>query len=619
MKTAAMTALDAAKAYTKRGWSVIPLLHKDKKPAGRWEEFQHRLPTAEELQTFRNGRKNLGIVTGEISGLLVIDVDVDPSKQLNGGKALGELEGKYGALPKTVQVATPRGGRHLYFRYLQGYDVRNSAGILGEGLDVRGNFGYVVGVPSILPNGNYEFVPGHSFEEIGLAAPPDWLLKLLTQKQHKTSPSTSNGNGNGTIPQGRRNAHFTSLAGTMRRKGCDQPAIEKALLEENAAKCNPPLPEDEIQSIAASVCRYEPSEATPSAEGGKLAETLQNIESLLLRFVEFETPGLATLLALWVVQTYAIEYFNFCGFVSLQSSTPRCGKTRLLELLALLAADSPTVTTFPSAAVLFRSKRRVIVLDEVDGLRNKDKEAHGDLMSILNCAFKRGSVVERVAKTKEGFTVEAHNAYRAIALAGLEKLSDALTDRAFIIRLKRAAHRMPRLNTRTLEPVAEKIKAQAEGWMTNNVDEIHEIYSTLEDETAELKGRDDRLQDIAEPLLTLALLADAETPGAGITDSFMKAIEAVDGRREKSNREEQLLNFLEIAKTHLNKSSEVFVESATLVQNCGKSDSLGWIETTKKLSNFLKNFDLSPFSQSGKVRGYTLTSEWVKEWEVRYR
>jgi len=62
------------------------------------------------------------------------------------------------------------------------------------------------------------------------------------------------------IPEGQRNDHLTSMAGGMRRSGFGQSAIEAALLEENADKCQPPLEEKEVRSIARSVAQYEPAQ-----------------------------------------------------------------------------------------------------------------------------------------------------------------------------------------------------------------------------------------------------------------------------------------------------------------------------------------------------------------------
>lgn len=63
--------------------------------------------------------------------------------------------------------------------------------------------------------------------------------------------------GSDVIPEGGRNFALTSLAGVMRSKGFSPEAIEVALQAENLSRCDPPLHEDEVSSIAASVSRYE--------------------------------------------------------------------------------------------------------------------------------------------------------------------------------------------------------------------------------------------------------------------------------------------------------------------------------------------------------------------------
>jgi hypothetical protein len=67
------------------------------------------------------------------------------------------------------------------------------------------------------------------------------------------------------IGAGRRNAHLTSLAGSMRRRGMSAEALAAALLAENVTRCRPPLPECEVSAIAASVARYSPAETNASA------------------------------------------------------------------------------------------------------------------------------------------------------------------------------------------------------------------------------------------------------------------------------------------------------------------------------------------------------------------
>jgi hypothetical protein len=78
--------------------------------------------------------------------IFVLDVD-----GLDAAASLRKLEDRYGTLPETVASITPRGS-HLFFKSENGA-VRNSAGAIAPGLDIRGDGGYVVLPPSIHPSG----------------------------------------------------------------------------------------------------------------------------------------------------------------------------------------------------------------------------------------------------------------------------------------------------------------------------------------------------------------------------------------------------------------------------------------------------------------------------------
>jgi hypothetical protein len=86
----------------------------------------------------------IGVVTGAKSNIWVLDVD----PRAGGLETLRALEQQHGELPKTITVRTGSGGLHVYFKY-PGPNYRNTAGALGEGLDTRGDGGYVVGPGSI--------------------------------------------------------------------------------------------------------------------------------------------------------------------------------------------------------------------------------------------------------------------------------------------------------------------------------------------------------------------------------------------------------------------------------------------------------------------------------------
>jgi putative DNA primase/helicase len=191
---------------------------------------------------------NIGVATGKEAGFFALDVD--PRK--GGAEALASLEAKHDNLPETLTADTGGGGVHLLFKYPD-LPVKNSAGELGPGLDIKGEGGAIVVAPSLHAGGKrYRWR-----NAAPIAKAPEWLLLLLREAQK--SRANRSATIVATIPEGRRNDTLTSLAGTMRRRGMGAEEIEAALLVTNSKRCDPPLAENEVRKIASSVCRYKPA------------------------------------------------------------------------------------------------------------------------------------------------------------------------------------------------------------------------------------------------------------------------------------------------------------------------------------------------------------------------
>lgn len=197
---------------------------------------------------------NVGVATGAQSGLVVLDVDA-----AHGGEdSLDELLSEHGKLPETAEVLTGGGGRHIYFRH-PGSEIRNSAGKLGSGLDVRGDGGYVVGPGSAHISGRtYDWEASSDPEQVGVAPMPRWLIERCARKSDSSGCSVTLTEG--VVQEGGRNAWLTSLAGSLRRRGVGELAIARALWCINSQHCTPALDVAEVRAIAHSVIRYAPAE-----------------------------------------------------------------------------------------------------------------------------------------------------------------------------------------------------------------------------------------------------------------------------------------------------------------------------------------------------------------------
>jgi hypothetical protein len=168
-------------------WAVFPLRPDGKEPVTErgFHDASQDSATAVEIWS-RRPTWNVGVATGAVSGLVVIDVDP------GGDETIQALKRSLGPLPPTLVALTPRGA-HAYFRH-PGVEVRCSAGRLGHGVDVRADGGYVVAPPSRIHAAVYRWrLPAGQVEPLpsDLADLPDSWVEVMAS--HATSRVTGEG------------------------------------------------------------------------------------------------------------------------------------------------------------------------------------------------------------------------------------------------------------------------------------------------------------------------------------------------------------------------------------------------------------------------------------------
>jgi hypothetical protein len=193
---------------------------------------------------------NIGIATGTISNIFVLDVD-----GTDGETSLRKLEQTHGALPPTVEAITGK-GRHCYYKLGQ-HKISNSAGVIGAGLDIRGTGGYVLAPPSVHPTGRVYAWSVDGTDEFATA--PDWLHALVdSDSAGKAGKPLEHWHKVLTEPirDGQRNVTLASLTGKYLHMGVnDAFLLFDTIMCINLARCEPPLSADEIEVIVSSVIR----------------------------------------------------------------------------------------------------------------------------------------------------------------------------------------------------------------------------------------------------------------------------------------------------------------------------------------------------------------------------
>ncbi len=257
--------LDHALALAAQGFKVFPV-----KPGAKAPPLLHGWPERassdpETLRTFWSAvpDANIGI---HCDGLLV--VDIDPKN--DGFASLLKLEMEHGELPGTLEIATPSGGRHAYFRTTS--PVANTTSCLGRGIDVRSRGGYVVAAGSDV-SGTGSYAVKH---QAPIADAPPWLVDLAgrapedrpavhdlvadaPRSAFETAQAWLEAQAPAVEGEG-GDARTFAVACGLRDRGVSQAqAVE--LIESWNAKCSPPWTPREIITKVRNAYKYAQNEA----------------------------------------------------------------------------------------------------------------------------------------------------------------------------------------------------------------------------------------------------------------------------------------------------------------------------------------------------------------------
>lgn len=204
---------------------------------------------------------NVGIATGEISNIFVLDIDTDIDKEtgMSGFEALAELEEKYGNLPPTPHQITGSGGLHYVFKFHVG--IKNKGRIFPS-IDIRGDGGYIVAAPSLHESGKeYVWELEHRPSDIDVADAPGWLIEKTLNKhkngRYKAKPSEEYLNILQGVSDGERNNSLTSLIGHLLARKIDYRVAYELVKLWNINRVDPPLEEEVVLNTFNNLLRRE--------------------------------------------------------------------------------------------------------------------------------------------------------------------------------------------------------------------------------------------------------------------------------------------------------------------------------------------------------------------------
>jgi hypothetical protein len=234
--------LKTALNFAQRGIPTFPL--KGKEPLTR---HGFKDATTDPRRVYLWGNRypgaNIGIPTGSISGIVVVDLDEETPEAM-------EI---WNSLPETVEAQTGR-GLHRYYSIPKGARVRSRK--LAPGLDLKADRGYVVVPPSVHPSGvQYKWVSCQT----DISPLPEELIEPepTPQGSRQRDPSTV-GIDTGPIFEGSRDNTLARIAGRLHDGTRSLDELAEELLKINAQRCEPALPDQQVLKVARSIHGREP-------------------------------------------------------------------------------------------------------------------------------------------------------------------------------------------------------------------------------------------------------------------------------------------------------------------------------------------------------------------------
>jgi len=247
--------------------SVMPV-GKDKRPLLKsWKHLQTTPATPDEVtawwQTYPDA--NLGIITGKISGITVIDLD----SYKPGAPSIDTF-------PETYTVSTGNGGTHLYYKHAEGLTISANAYPQYPHLDIRSEGGFVVAPPSITSFIKDNAPSGGPYTVIKNIALAPFPIHLFPQKKPRKTLQTTVG---ATV--GSRNDNLTSVIGTLLLSHRESDWYAKVLpaIQHINLTYTPPLPNDEVLATFNSIVSLEHNRRM-SESGGEANEDEEAVRSM---------------------------------------------------------------------------------------------------------------------------------------------------------------------------------------------------------------------------------------------------------------------------------------------------------------------------------------------------
>jgi hypothetical protein len=357
-------------------------------------------------------------------------------------------------------------------------------------------------------------------------------------------------------------------------------------------KCFQCLPEEWMEHgyqidrmpVVDSGCRWEQKQLIQflrnEGEALSLADVLQYVRETLIKYVDFTDPRCFSIVAVWIVMTYFYQLFPAVPYLHL-TGLKGSGKTKVLQIAALLGFNGELVTSTSSAASITRlvhSSGATLGVDEAEDLWNVCDESSSALQDVLRSGYKKGILVTKCEKDATGNHVVVRlDPFSPKMLSGIRGLEDALSSRCIEVLMLRTTNRKV-ANTEIIPSASEWQDLRALVYPANLLAMPEVEKAAAQFTVDQLVGRD---AELWKPLLVLAKVA-------GLQDIYNElnsyALEQATKRKD-SDGDAEIGKILLCLDELLNGVQSEFITTETIYERLDKEDEFSWITDPKQKSS----------------------------------
>lgn len=242
------------------------------------------------------------------------------------------------------------------------------------------------------------------------------------------------------------------------------------------------------------------------------ADLLDRIRAFLARFIKYPSDAASYAHVLWIVHTHLIDAFFTTPRLAILSSDPASGKSRVLEMTAMLVARAvPSVQSSP--AYITRKIRDsdsppTVLFDEFDAIFGPAAKGSEDLRAVLNAGYRRGAM-RGVCFSERGKTyTEELPLFCPAAVGGLGEIPETIMTRSIVIRMRKCLpdEVVETFRPRVHEPEAGLLFDELAQWADSVRKHAESHDPVLPD------GIKDRNADIWGPMIAVADLVGGHWP-----------------------------------------------------------------------------------------------------------